>query len=335
MEREREGNNEGQSSSSSGAAEDLDRSKSRAGGKEKQPVVAASPLAANLQAVYEAVCEGRGVHVMINDWISVSLNIRVPKASTAPGVRRYIGEATNGYGNGYGPGEEGEKARQPYETLLPLCDERDALARLAPNSNAQIAALLRAANPLKSFEELADETDIPLAQVYRIAQHLCYWGFAKIIHTICRSNAYMVAPDARIGDAELAVDFASKFAGYKLLQVLGYFSRGITLHEVMESVPKTRHQALLEMTVWLLQHDYLIQLNQYIHLVEPKKNEEGEELQPHAVYDPTDHVYTLFRRLHPLFDGSIHLRELVWQEQLDAGEVAEVVATYKLAICLR
>lgn len=51
---------------------------------------------------------------------------------------------------------------RPYQTMLLLREEADVLGVLPPDSSYQLIALIKRANPLKTFQELSVTTGIPL-----------------------------------------------------------------------------------------------------------------------------------------------------------------------------
>jgi hypothetical protein len=98
----------------------------------------------------------------------------------------------------------------------------------------------------------------------------------------------------------------------------------------MASVGKSQHLTLLHMLVWLMQHEMLQQVRQYVSILLPS------DQNIESLHDGS-RQYALLVRLWPYFQGGHRLREAVWAERLDAVEVAEVLQAYSsiLSISLR
>ena len=75
-------------------------------------------------------------------------------------------------------------ALRPYLALLPL-DDVGAISRELPaDASPLLVRLVHAANPLRSLEQLADETGIALPMVTDLARHLAAWGKVRPIHPL-------------------------------------------------------------------------------------------------------------------------------------------------------
>ena len=118
---------------------------------------------------------------------------------------------------------------RPYHSLLLLAEPGDVLARLPADASPQLARLIAAASPLRSFNELQSETGVPSTQLLRLAAHLVHWGLAIVINTVTSHSVYAVAPaaDLHAGHA-LARDFDRRFAaagaGFTFAATLALFS---------------------------------------------------------------------------------------------------------------
>ncbi|CAB4044278.1 nitrogen permease regulator 3 [Paramuricea clavata] len=87
---------------------------------------------------------------------------------------------------------------RPYHTVLLMVDEISLSALLPDDCSPDLIRFVKMATPLKSFQILSQDTDIPLSLIFSIAAHLVYWGKARIIYPLCESNVYVVSPAASI-----------------------------------------------------------------------------------------------------------------------------------------
>ena len=120
---------------------------------------------------------------------------------------------------------------RPYQTLLMLSDAAiKSWEMLPPDSSPAIRKLIELAKPTKSFRELQVETDIPLAQLFRISAHLLYWGKAKVINTLTKTNIYVLNPKKIVISeqnnyyASLDNEFTRLFTNFRLDEILQLFS---------------------------------------------------------------------------------------------------------------
>ncbi|KAG5186034.1 nitrogen permease regulator of amino acid transport activity 3-domain-containing protein [Tribonema minus] len=242
----------------------------------------ASALARDLREVYHGLARGTGAHIRLNDWIS--LNFRTVEGGSR--VRPWTA---------YAPFEtlllvEDEDkrvldaprtcAQAPFLTrhvdLDMVVDEDKVLAALPAGSSPQLLRLISAANPLRSFEELSSDLEIPLAQVYQLSSHLVYWGRGRVIDTIAMTNIYQVTAGSDIGHhSRSSAAFRLKFPRQSLAQTLAQFSSGQSLQEVLQSTEQAQRLQLLQMVVWLLQHGFLVQLREYLALAVPQARASG------------------------------------------------------------
>ena len=184
-----------------------------------------SALANNLKDIYHGIREVGSVHVVINEWIKMSLTTE-PRATVLPSDLR------------------------PYQTLLLMRDEERILETLPCDSSPELVLCIRMANPLKSFQELHLEMGVSLEQLYRLAAHLAYWGVARIIATITQYGIYQVHPEANIQPSStLALEFRRKFAPKELHQVLATFSATRRLGEYLKKMNAVSQTEFLHIVV--------------------------------------------------------------------------------------
>ncbi|KAJ8569069.1 hypothetical protein ON010_g6190 [Phytophthora cinnamomi] len=168
---------------------------------------------------------------------------------------------------------------RPYHTLLLLTDKDDILNKLPADHARQLRDLVEAVNPLKSFQDLALETGVPIHQVFRLAAHLVYWGFGRIVDAITLYNIYQVNSKADLHiTSPLAQKFRRKFAPYELGEVLSTFSGSRRIGEYMKTLSTTKKTEYIHMLIWLLQQRFIVQLHRYIYFMIPSDGDYAAEL---------------------------------------------------------
>lgn len=234
-----------------------------------QNMPARSKLARDLKDVFESLCITGSVRLKINGWVNVSFclphkvhNLNMGKILIKP-------EAIH----------SALAAIRPYHTLLFLVDEAYLLASLPGDCSPAVTRLVRMASPLKSFQTLSQDTDIPLSQVFAIAAHLVYWGMATIVYSLCMSNVYVVAPNSSVSvSSPLVEEFTSRFPRMSLHNVLSEFSLPAPLSEHNNPLGLPQQQTeQVQMVVWMLQRRLLIQLHTYVFLVPSLQSDEKSE----------------------------------------------------------
>lgn len=218
-----------------------------------------SKLARDLKDVFKSLCASGIVRLKINGWVNVSFCLPHKVHYLNQGTIHIKPEAIH----------KSLAVIRPYHTLLFLVDERYLLASLAGDCSPAITRLVKMASPLKSFQTLSQDTDIPLSQVFAIAAHLVYWGMATIIYPLCESNVYVVAPNSSTSvSSPLVEEFTSRFPGMSFHNVLSEFSLPAPLsqHNNPLGLPQQKAEPA-QMVVWMLQRRLLIQLHAYVFLV--------------------------------------------------------------------
>lgn len=86
---------------------------------------------------------------------------------------------------------------------------------------------------MKSLHTLSYDTDIMMETIFDIAHHLLYWGLATVIYPLCETNVYVTSSGARLNPS-WAEEFATKFNGEQLWQMLSRFKHPITLGELTD-----------------------------------------------------------------------------------------------------
>uniref|UniRef100_A0AAY4CMU6 GATOR complex protein NPRL3 n=1 Tax=Denticeps clupeoides TaxID=299321 RepID=A0AAY4CMU6_9TELE len=221
-------------------------------------------LARDLKEAYDSLCTTGVVRLHINNWLEVSFCL--------PHKIHHVGR------NHIPPKalESSLKAIRPYHALLLLDSEKALLAQLPLDSSPALVRLIKTCSAVKNLQQLAQDADLALLQVFQIAAHLVYWGKAIIIYPLCENNVYMLSQHANIClYSPLAEQFAQQFPGHDLPSMLAKFSLPISLSEFRNPLDAPMHEAqLIQMVVWMLQRRLLIQLHTYVCLLVPRSEEE-------------------------------------------------------------
>uniref|UniRef100_A0A8C1X613 GATOR complex protein NPRL3 n=1 Tax=Cyprinus carpio TaxID=7962 RepID=A0A8C1X613_CYPCA len=210
------------------------------------------------------LCTTGVVRLHINNWLEVSFCL--PHKIHRVGGKHIPPEAL----------ERSLKAIRPYHALLLLDNEKALLAQLPLDCSPALVRLIKTCSAVKNLQQLAQDADLALLQVFQIAAHLVYWGKAIIIYPLCENNVYMLSPHANICIySPLAEQFALQFPGHDLPSMLAKFSLPVSLSEFRNPLDAPVHEAqLIQMVVWMLQHRLLFQLHTYVCLLVPPIEEE-------------------------------------------------------------
>ncbi|XP_069919857.1 GATOR1 complex protein NPRL3 isoform X3 [Oryctolagus cuniculus] len=120
----------------------------------------------------------------------------------------------------------------PYHALLLLSDEKALLGELPVDCSPALVRVIRTTSAVKNLQQLAQDADLALLQVFQLAAHLVYWGKAIIIYPLCENNVYMLSPNASVClYSPLAEQFSRQFPAHDLPSVLSKFSLPVSLSE--------------------------------------------------------------------------------------------------------
>lgn len=221
-------------------------------------------LARDLKDAYDSLCTTGVVRLHINNWLEVSF---------------CLPHKIHRIGGNYIPPEALEsslKAIRPYHALLLLESEKVLLSQLPLDCSPAMVRLIKTCSAVKNLQQLAQDADLALLQIFQIAAHLIYWGKAIVIYPLCENNVYMLSPHANIClFSPLAEQFARQFPGHDLPSVLAKFSLPVSLSEFRNPLEAPAQEAqLIQMVVWMLQQRLLIQLHTYVCLLVPPSEEE-------------------------------------------------------------
>ncbi|KAM7151681.1 GATOR1 complex protein NPRL3 isoform 5-T5 [Macrochelys suwanniensis] len=221
-------------------------------------------LARDLKEAYDSLCTTGVVRLHINNWLEVSFCL--------PHKIHYV--ATS-----FIPPEAIErslKAIRPYHALLLLNDEKSLLNELPLDCSPALVRVIKTTSAVKNLQQLAQDADLALLQVFQLAAHLVYWGKAIIVYPLCENNVYMLSPNASVClYSPLADEFSCQFPGHDLPSVLSKFSLPVSLSEFKNPLaPPVQETQLIQMVIWMLQHRLLIQLHTYVCLMVPPNEED-------------------------------------------------------------
>ncbi|XP_041603230.1 GATOR complex protein NPRL3 isoform X2 [Vulpes lagopus] len=215
-------------------------------------------------AALTSLCTSGVVRLHINSWLEVSFclphKIHYAASSLIPP------EAI----------ERSLKAIRPYHALLLLSDEKSLLAELPLDCSPALVRVIKTTSAVKNLQQLAQDADLALLQVFQLAAHLVYWGKAIIIYPLCENNVYMLSPNASVClYSPLAEQFSRQFPAHDLPSVLAKFSLPVSLSEFRNPLaPPVQETQLIQMVVWMLQHRLLVQLHTYVCLMASPSEEE-------------------------------------------------------------
>ncbi|MBN3283359.1 NPRL3 protein, partial [Polyodon spathula] len=221
-------------------------------------------LARDLKEAYDGLCTTGVVRLHINNWLEVSFCL--PHKIHRVRCNHIPPEAI----------ECSLKAIRPYHALLLLDDEKSLLSELPLDCSPALVRVIKTCSAVKNLQQLAQDADLALLQVFQLAAHLVYWGKAIIIYPLCENNVYMLSPHANISlYSPLAEQFAKQFPGHDLPSMLAKFSLPVSLSEFKNPLALPVQEAqLIQMVIWMLQHRLLMQLHTYVCLLAPPAEEE-------------------------------------------------------------
>ncbi|KAM9725694.1 GATOR1 complex protein NPRL3 isoform 2-T4 [Dama dama] len=221
-----------------------------------------------------SLCTSGVVRLHVNSWLEVSFclphKIHYAASSLIPP------EAI----------ERSLKAIRPYHALLLLSDEKSLLSELPVDCSPALVRVIKTTSAVKNLQQLAQDADLALLQVFQLAAHLVYWGKAIVIYPLCENNVYMLSPNASVClYSPLAEQFSRQFPSHDLPSVLAKFSLPVSLSEFRNPLaPPVQETQLVQMVVWLLQRRLLVQLHTYVCLMaapsedEPRPREDDAPL---------------------------------------------------------
>ncbi|XP_063962050.1 GATOR1 complex protein NPRL3-like [Lytechinus pictus] len=217
-----------------------------------------SKLTQDLRDVYEGLHKNGIARVYINNWIEVSFCL--------PHKVHNVSEVITIKHNGI---EKSLGAIRPYHAMLLLEDPNTLRASLPRDCSPALHRIIHIATPLKRLQQLSQDADLALSQVFQLVGHLVYWGKATVIYPICGSNVYILSPNSPTSPGTpLDVEFRMKF-GESLIKVLADFSLPLPLSDHRNRLAERERPEgeLIRIVMWLLQKRLLIQLHTYVFII--------------------------------------------------------------------
>ncbi|XP_059753236.1 GATOR1 complex protein NPRL3 isoform X3 [Balaenoptera ricei] len=130
-------------------------------------------LARDLKDAYDSLCTSGVVRLHVNSWLEVSFCLphKIHYAATSLIPPEAI--------------ERSLKAIRPYHALLLLSDEKSLLGELPIDCSPALVRVIKTTSAVKNLQQLAQDADLALLQVFQLAAHLVYWGKAIIVYPLC------------------------------------------------------------------------------------------------------------------------------------------------------
>jgi len=207
-----------------------------------------SSLARDMKTLLNRLNETGQAHIVLNDWIDLRFSVQDPTVHPDFPIR-------------------------PYQSLLLLTDPKQLQQELPPDASRSLAKFIEVAQaPTKTFEDIAEESGLPLTHVFRLAAHLVFWKKARIISAQTRHSVYVVSPTARIADDwSLSQDFRREFRDQSMTleEVMVTFSGQTSLKDHLKDLDRTVRERYLLVVRWLLKRNLIVPLHTFFYLVIP------------------------------------------------------------------
>ncbi|PKK73410.1 UPF0171-domain-containing protein [Rhizophagus irregularis] len=310
-----------------------------------------SSLARTIRKVYDAISNDCVAHILINDYIDLSLQIPplVPTINTHD--NDIIGHEYAHY-----------PVIAPYHTLLLLEDPEEILKNMPLDANPTLVQLVQILTPTQRLADLCTVLDCSLAQIFRLAAHLIYWRKAKIIDVIGVRNLYVVSPTADMNSLPTYIEyFKQHFPALDLVKILDSFS----VPKPQVNSIKEHRTMYLEAITYLLRNDLVVQLHAYILVMVPRyikmgftqaeyeeklRNSGDSEFNSSydtAIISPVEkasdserdwlnnfvanhpkETVSLFERLIKYFNGKHHVDEILFRESLKPRDLSKIITLF-------
>ncbi|CAG8783186.1 15907_t:CDS:2 [Dentiscutata erythropus] len=271
-----------------------------------------SSLARTIRQVYESISTDSIAHVLVNDYIDLSLQIPplAPTTLFAPDNDTEGNEYTH------------YPVIAPYHALLLLEDPEEILRSMPLDSNPTLVQLVQILTPTQRLADLCTVVDCSLAQIFRIAAHLIYWRKAKIIDVISVRNIYVVSPTADMNSLPTYIEyfkqhFPPDFDLVKILASLStpkpYFKNPLVSRELHYEGNGVSHNAMDEKA-----------------LISPydKASDSEREWLNKLVNDQPRETVTMFERLTKYFNGKHHVEEILFRETIKPRDLGKILSLF-------
>ena len=215
-----------------------------------------------------------------------------------------------------------KEALKPFQTLVFREDVAQILQHLPLDPSPLLVAFIQQMHPRKSFIDVQKELCCSLDQVLDMAAHLLFWRKARVIDVIATRNVYVVTRDANLRRADLFDEFQALFPGFILPKILADFSTAKMFGEHLPSGgSQSEKGALVKMLIWLLQHNYLTQLQTYLY---PNINV--------VTSNPTEQLRFMAEDSQAASEDEKRRAKETWQQYIDAvvaGKPPQLVGLFK------
>ncbi|XP_065900099.1 GATOR1 complex protein NPRL3-like [Dysidea avara] len=258
-------------------------------------------LACLLQRVLQSIVEKRlSVAERINDWSLVSVLQRPQKL--VDGLVR------------------------PYHAVLLLEDVQKISSEVPSYCSPTFLRLLKVVSPpTRSLEQISVDADLPLGLVVQLVGHLIEWNKAIAISPLSENNVYSTSQHAdEIITDQLKAQFEAEYNGCNLIEFLSYFSQPLPLrdHQLYHQSDDDHIEGqFVHMVSWLLQRHLIVQLHIYIFII----SQSCEDDNPSHTSDEDSQ---LFSKLKKYFNGSHHLEEIMYLEDMTRSELLTLLDKY-------
>lgn len=302
-----------------------------------------SSLARDIKEIYTAISSDKIAHVIINDFIDLSLQF--PRNSHLTQTDQASASLVDMYSR---DGNEFDHYPVicPYHALLLLEDAEEVLKNMPLDASPTLVQLVQILTPRHSLQELHLLLDCSLAQIYRLAAHLVYWRKAKLIHAIHARNVYVVSPEAKLEDLNaLNADFKLHTPHLELPILLSQLSVAKPLHLI---APKELRDQYLEAITYLVRKDIVIQLHMFLVLLRPVQHRPSfTSLEEEVSSAPSPNererslkitekapkeIADLFERLTIYMDGKHPIEEIMYREGVSRRQLGLVLKYYRDSI---
>jgi hypothetical protein len=230
-------------------------------------IISVSTLAGELKKVFDGLKRNRVIHLQIQGWLSISLAMNDMDAKPTAELK-------------------------PFQTLL-IISPKDLICEIEeqPNSSNQLVSMIKyfsTYGPLVSFDEMSKAHSLPISQVFKLANHLCFWQKAIIMDTLNKQSIFQVSPSTSFSIEDnkwgifnlLFAKVIEKNKDLNLGKVLSYIAApnqsshtpkrfGELLASCVKELNITEEE-FMSIFVWLLQKGMLIQMKQYIYFLAPE-----------------------------------------------------------------
>lgn len=305
-----------------------------------QQIMQTNLLASTLKKVYDDLIAKGSTHFTINHWVSVSFCL--PQK-----VHLMLLQHSHSQCPPIGPDliTKCLENLRPYHALLLLVDHESLLECLPLDASPAFLRVIRWINPDKNLIELSFDCDITLSQVFHVAAQLIYWGKVTVIYPLCENNKYVIHPTSvTSAGSVISQQFCKSFPREDLLRVLSHFSSGLTLKEAIATSGDP--EKMIKQVIWLLRHRLLLQMHSYVFLLPsdttnpadsplnedlespPSDNQSEDEYKPIPFAGGERNNEDLFKRLTPYFDGTRHIEDIMFYEDVQRTDMMNLLSVY-------